>query len=80
LIYFTTLVTYRCAIAEVRYGLDDGAPLQRWDLLACDAKDPFGVPQNAKLFLEAPPRTKTIHLQIAWRDGTRSEVSTIERP
>ena len=80
LIYFTTLVTYRCAIAEVRYGLDDGAPLQRFDLPACDAKDPFSVPQNAELFLKAPPKTKAIHLQIAWRDGTQSEVSTIERP
>jgi hypothetical protein len=26
LIYFTTLLTYRCAIAELRYGLDDGKP------------------------------------------------------
>jgi hypothetical protein len=79
LIYFTTLVTYRCAIAEVRYGLDEGAPLQRFDLPACDAADPFGVPEKAKLFLKAPPTTKAIHLQIAWRDGTQSEVSTIER-
>jgi hypothetical protein len=38
------------------------------------------VPENAELFLEAPPKTKAIHLQIAWRDGTQSKVSTIERP
>jgi hypothetical protein len=80
LVYFTTLVTYRCAIAEIRYGLDAGAPLQRYDLPACDAQDPFGVPENAKLFLRAPPRTRAIHLQITWRDGTQSEVATIERP
>jgi hypothetical protein len=79
LIYFTTLVTYRCAIAELRYGLDDGKPLQRYDLPACNAKDPFSVPENAKLYLKAPPRTKSISLQITWRDGTQSEVSTIER-
>ncbi|MGO4872068.1 MAG: caspase domain-containing protein [Roseiarcus sp.] len=80
LIYFTTLVTYRCAITEVRYGLDDGEPLERYDLPACNAKDPFSVPENAKLFLKAPPKTKAIRLQIIWRDGTQSEVSTIERP
>jgi hypothetical protein len=80
LVYFTTLVTYRCAIAEVRYGLGEGAPLQRYDLPACNAQDPFSVPENAKLFLRAPPKTKAIHLQITWRDGTQSEVSTIERP
>ncbi len=79
LIYFTTLVTYRCAIAEVRYGLDDGKPLQRYDLPACNAKDPFSVPEKAQLYLKAPPKTKAISLQITWRDGTQSEVSTIER-
>jgi hypothetical protein len=79
LVYFTTLVTYRCAIAELRYGLDDGKPLQRYDLPVCNARDPFSVPENAKLYLKAPPKTKSISLQITWRDGTQSEVSTIER-
>jgi hypothetical protein len=79
LIYFTTLVTYRCAIADLYYGLDDGKPLQRYDLPACDAKDPFSTPEKAQLYLKAPPRTKSISLQITWRDGTQSDVSTIER-
>jgi hypothetical protein len=79
LIYFTTLVTYRCAIAELRYGLDDGKPLQRYDLPVCNAKDPFSVPSNAQTYLKALPKTKSISLQITWRDGTQSDVSTIER-
>jgi hypothetical protein len=79
LIYFTTLVTYRCAIAELRYGLDDGQPLQRYDLPGCNSKDPFSVPENARLYLKAPARTKSVSLQIIWRDGTHSEISRIER-
>jgi hypothetical protein len=79
LIYFTTLVTYRCAITELRYGLDGGQPLQRYDLPQCNAKDPFSVPENAKLYMKLPPKTKSISLQIVWRDGTQSEVSTVER-
>jgi hypothetical protein len=79
LIYFTTLVTYRCAIAELHYGLDDGKPLERYDLPKCNANDPFSVPENAKLYLKAPPKTRSINLQIIWRDGTQSDVSTIER-
>jgi len=79
LIYFTTLVTYRCAIADLRYGLDGGQPLQRFDLPPCNSKDPFSVPEKAKLFLRAPAKTRSISLQITWRDGTQSEVSTIER-
>jgi uncharacterized caspase-like protein len=79
LIYFTTLVTYRCAISELRYGLDDGKPLQRYDLPKCNAKEPFSAPGDAKLYMKAPPSTKSISLQITWRDGTQSEVSKIER-
>jgi len=79
LIYFTTLVTYRCAIAELRYGLDGAKPLQRYDLPACNANDPFSVPSSAKLYLKAPSKTKAISLQITWRDGTESDISTIER-
>ena len=79
LVYFTTLVTYRCAIAELRFGLDQGKPLQRYDLPNCNAKDPFSVPSDAKLYLKVPPTTKSISLQITWRDGTQSEISTIER-
>jgi uncharacterized caspase-like protein len=79
LIYFTTLVTYRCAIAEVRFGLDGSQPLQRFDLPPCNAADPFSVPENAKLTLKARPETKAISLQITWRDGTLSEVSLITR-
>jgi hypothetical protein len=79
LVYFTTLVTYRCAISELRYGLDDAKPLQRYDLPTCDAKDPFSVPENAKLYIKVPPKTKAINLQVTWRDGTESEISTIER-
>jgi hypothetical protein len=79
LIYFTTLVTYRCAIAELRYGLDDGKPLQRYDLPTCNPREPFSTPDNAKLYLKTPPATKAISLQIVWRDGTQSEIYTIER-
>jgi hypothetical protein len=79
LIYFTSLISYRCAIAEVRYGLDDGKPLQRYDMPACNPKDPFVIPPNAQVYIKAPPQTKSISVQITWRDGTQSDVSKIER-
>jgi caspase domain-containing protein len=79
LIYFTTLVTYRCAIADLRFGLDDGKPLQRYDLPNCNAKDPFSVPPDAQLYIKVPSKTKAINLQITWRDGTQSEIATITR-
>jgi hypothetical protein len=79
LVYFTTLITYRCAISDLRYGLDGGEPLKRFDLPACNMKDPFSIPNNAKIYMKVPTTTKSISLRITWRDGTQSDVTTIEK-
>ena len=79
LVYFTTLLSYRCAITEVRYGLDGAAPLRRFDLPACNTQDPFSIPENATMYLKVPPKTKSISLRVTWKDGTQSDVNTIER-
>ena len=79
LLYFTTLVTYRCAISNLRYGLNDGAPLTEYDLPSCNPDSPFEMPPSAKISMKVPADTRSIHLQITWRDGTQSEISTIRR-
>lgn len=79
LVYFTTLVSYRCAITEVRYGLDGAEPLRRFDLPPCNADAPFNIPEDAEIYLKVPERTKSISLRLTWKDGTQSDVNTIER-
>jgi hypothetical protein len=79
LIYFTTLISYRCAIAEVRYGLNDAEPLKRYDLPKCNTKDPFSVPDTAKIWQKVPGDTVAVNIEITWRDGTKSGVKRIER-
>jgi hypothetical protein len=79
LIYFTTLLSYRCAITEVRYGLDGADPLRRFDLPACNTQDPFEIPDGATMYIKVPPKTKSISLRVTWKDGTQSDVNTIER-
>jgi hypothetical protein len=79
LVYFSTLLSYRCAITEVRYGLDGAAPLRRFNMPACDEADPFSIPESATIYLELPEKTASISLQLTWRDGTQSEINTIER-
>ncbi len=78
-VYFTTLVSYRCAIAELLYGFDAAKPLSRFDMPSCNPADPFAIPPGATTFLRIPASIKSIHLQITWRDGTQSDVNTIER-
>lgn len=79
LVYFTTLVSYRCAVTEVRYGLNGAPPLTRFDLPACNMKDPYAIPNNAKTYLKVPGNTKSISVQVTWRDGSQSEVNTVEK-
>jgi hypothetical protein len=79
LVYFTTLLSYRCAITEVRYGLNGALPLTRFDLPVCNMKDPFAIPDNAKIYMKVPSGTKSISVQLTWRDGSQSEVNTVER-
>jgi hypothetical protein len=78
LLYFTTLISYRCAISEVRYGLDNAQPLKRFDLPPCDTKDPYSIPENAKIWTNVPVKTSGINIQLYWRDGTKSPVHRIE--
>ena len=79
LAYTTMLASYRCAITEVRYGLNGAKPLNRINLPACDVKNPNVIPSNFDSYFEVPAKTTSISLQITWRDGTQSEVKTIER-
>lgn len=79
LVYFTTLMSYRCAITEVRYGLDGADPLSRFDMPPCAPRDPFAIPSDANLILKVPESTSSISLRITWRDGTQSDINTIER-
>ncbi len=78
LTYFTHLISYRCAIDEVRYGYN-GGPLNRtWKLPECDPDDPHAVPTNARIFTPTPRGTKTMQVQLTFADGTTSKVKTFK--
>jgi hypothetical protein len=72
LVYFSQLVTYRCAIQEVRYGLGDGAVDKVFKLPPCDPADPNGVPGNATVYLKVPPKIAAMQVQLTYVDGTKS--------
>ncbi|MGC1178088.1 MAG: hypothetical protein ACLQF1_12845 [Methyloceanibacter sp.] len=70
-VYFTQLVTYRCAISEVRYRLGDGPVDKLFKLPPCDAADPNGVPENATLYMKVPPKTTSMQVQLTYVEGTQ---------
>ena len=79
-VYFTHLVTYRCAVREVRYGLGDGPVDKVFKLPPCDAADPNSVPENATLYMKVPPKTASMQVQLTYVDGSQSETRMFNAP
>jgi hypothetical protein len=79
-VYFTQLVTYRCAIHEVRYRFGDGPLDKVFKLPPCDPADPNGVPDGATLYLKVPPKTASMQVRLTYVDGTQSPARSFNAP
>ena len=80
LVYFTQLVSYRCAIKEVRYSLSDGPVEKIFKLPPCDPADPNSVPDGATLYMKVPPKTAYMQVQLTYADGTKSPTRSFNAP
>lgn len=80
LVYFSQLITYRCAIAEVRYGFGDGPADKVFKLPPCDPSDPNSVPEKATIYMKVPPKTAAMQVQLTYVDGSQSPTRTFNAP
>jgi hypothetical protein len=79
LLYYTHLVTYRCAIREARIGIDSTVPNKTVSLGDCDPKHPYELPDGALPFMKLPQTTKMVSVELTYRDGSVSETKTFRR-
>ncbi len=79
MIYYTHLMSYRCGIREVRIGVDSAVPDQPLRLPRCDQNDPMAIPSDAHPYLKVRPSTRSVSVEITYRDGSVSEVKTFRR-
>ena len=54
LVYFTQMLSYRCAIKEVRYGFNGGSLEKAIDMPPCNDKDPYAIPDNYLPYFKVP--------------------------
>jgi len=83
LVYFTHLISYRCAIEEVHYGLDTDAPDQFFEVGECDPDNPHAIPSSgpgSTVYTDIPKPTEFISVQLIYADGTKSEVQRFDAP
>ncbi|MCF3936055.1 caspase family protein [Acuticoccus sp. M5D2P5] len=78
LVYFTHLISYRCAIDTVAYSYDGDALDRTYALAPCDARDPHVVKtasgNDTDIYQAAPGGAHSISVQLTYKDGTRSDV------
>jgi hypothetical protein len=76
LVYYTHLMSYRCAIREVRIGIDSAVPDKVLKLPPCDMRDPNAIPAGAQLYMKLPPTTQFMSVELTYRDGSLSEIKS----
>jgi hypothetical protein len=79
LLYYTHLVSYRCAIRQVRIGIDSTIPDRPVALPPCNEKDPMAVPADVKPWINVPTSTGMVSVELTYRDGSVSELKTFRR-
>ncbi len=76
LVYFTHLMSYRCAIREARIGIDTAVPDRVLNMPPCDLREPNEIPYGAQLYMKLPPTTQFMSVELTYRDGSVSEVKS----
>jgi hypothetical protein len=79
LVYYTHLMSYRCAIREVRVGIDSTVPDKVLKMPPCDSRDPSAIPHDAQPYLKLAPQTKSVSVELTYRDGSVSEIKSFRR-
>ena len=79
LVYYTHLMSYRCAIREVRIGFDTSVPDKVLKMPPCDPKDPSAIPASAQPYLKLAPATQFVSVELTYRDGSVSEIKSFRR-
>src|SRR5437588_2462072 len=79
LVYYSQLMSFRCAIREARIGIDSAVPDKVLKMPACDPRDPSAIPHDALPYLKLAPSTKSVSVELTYRDGSVSEIKTFRR-
>ena len=78
-LYFTHLVSYRCAIQRAEIGFNGKAPTQLLQIPPCDEANPHAIPNGMMPYLRIKPEIVSATLKITYVGGETSEVKTFQR-
>ncbi len=79
LVYYSQVLSYRCAVREMRIGIDTTVPSQVVKLPPCNPNDPSAMPENYQPYLKISPATKMVSVELTYQDGSVSEIKNFRR-
>jgi hypothetical protein len=79
-LYYTHIVSYRCAIRKAEYGLDGEQPVVELKLPPCDERNPYAIPHSLLPALRVDRAIKTATMRITYANGDVSDIKTYTRP
>jgi Caspase domain len=79
LVYYTHLMSYRCAIREARIGIDTAVPDKVLKMPSCDPRDPSVIPHEVQPYIKLAPSTQFVSVELTYRDGSISEIKSFRR-
>ena len=74
LLYFSALMSYRGAIAEIRYGLNADNPAQRFAFKPWNKPGVATITPDMVIHFEVPPNTTHAVVQLRYKDDSQSAV------
>jgi TolA-binding protein len=79
LVYFTQMLSYRCAIKQVHYSLNGDALDKEIKMPPCDKKDPYAIPYDYQPYFKVADSVKSMSVQVTYTDDTKSPVREYKR-
>jgi outer membrane biosynthesis protein TonB len=79
LVYYTHILSYRCAVKEVRYSLNGASLDKTLDMPPCNEKDPYALPDGVMPYFKVSKDVTSMAVQVTYADGTQSPVREFQR-
>ncbi|MEM7440792.1 MAG: hypothetical protein AAF393_14420 [Pseudomonadota bacterium] len=78
LLYFTHILTFRCGLQEIAYGINDDEYFSVWEMPDCyeGTSSPFALKPTDRIYDRLPlMEVRTITVVITYDDGSLSEMT-----
>lgn len=79
LVYFTQIFSYRCAIREMRIGIDTTVPDKLVKVPPCNSRDPSAIPESPASYMKIPATTRSVSVELTYQDGSVSEIKNFRK-